>query len=76
MCGDIGLPGLDEVETEVAATIGGKDDSWRDEELDERWSICEEEIESESAALESRILWNRFNAAVVRLVEASAAAAS
>lgn len=76
VCGDIGLPGLDEVDTEVAGTIGGTDESWRDDELDERWSICEDEMDSERAALESRILWNRFRAAVVLLVDASAAAAS
>ena len=36
VCGDIGLPGEDDVETEVAATIGGTLDSCRLDELDER----------------------------------------
>ena len=75
MCGDIGLPGDEDVEAEVAATIGGTLDNWRLEELDERWSINDEDMDSDSTALESRIRWKRVNAAEVLLVEASIPAA-
>jgi hypothetical protein len=36
VCGETGLPGEDDVEMDVAATIGGTLDKCRLEELDER----------------------------------------
>lgn len=53
---------------DVPATMGGTPDSCLLEELDERWRCREDDIESESAALESRIRWNRDKAAVVAVV--------
>jgi hypothetical protein len=53
--GEVGLPGEDDVEAEVAATIGGTLESCRLEEVDDRCSINEEDIESDKAALESRM---------------------
>jgi hypothetical protein len=50
----MGLPGDDEVEAEVAATIGGTLESCLLEELEERCNDMD--IESDRAALESRIL--------------------
>ncbi len=61
------------MEIDVPATIGGTPDSCRLEEADDLCIIIDEDIESDSTALESRILWNRFNAAVVLLVFASTA---
>ena len=69
----MGFPGEDEVEIDVPATIGGTPESCRLEEADDLCNINDEDMESDNAALESRILWNRFNAAAVLLVEASAA---
>jgi hypothetical protein len=72
VCGDIGFPGEDDVDMDVPATIGGTLDNCRLDELDERWSINDDDMESERAALESLIRWNRFKAADVLLVLASA----
>ena len=65
------MPGDDDVEADVAATIGGTLDSCRLEELEDRCSDMD--MESDRAAFESRILWKRFKAAAVRRVDASAA---
>ena len=71
--GEIRSPGEVELDKDVAATMGGTLDSWRLEELDERWSMSDEDIESDSAALESRSRWNLDKAALVRFVDASTA---
>ena len=49
VCGEMGLPGEEEVETEAPARAGGTPESWRLEELDERWRTVEEDMESLSA---------------------------
>jgi hypothetical protein len=72
--GEMGLPGDEDVEAEVAATIGGTLESCLLEELEERCNDMD--IESDRAAFESRILWNRLRAAAVRRLDASAAEAS
>jgi hypothetical protein len=36
VCGDIGFPGDDDVDTDVPAIIGGMLESWRLEDVDER----------------------------------------
>jgi len=56
--------------------MGGTLESWRLEELEERWRRREEDIESDRAEVESRMRWNLDRAAVVRLIEASRAARS
>lgn len=76
VCGEIGLPGDEEVDMDVPAIIGGTLESCRLEELDERCSNIEEDMESDNAAFESRIRWNLDKAAVVRRVEASTDAES
>lgn len=76
VCGERGLPGDEDVEADVAATMGGTLESWREDELDERWSIRDEDRESDKAALESRIRWKRLRAAAVRRVLFSAEPAS
>ena len=48
MCGEIGFPGDEAVDTEVPAIIGGKLDNWRLEDEEERWSIIDDDIESDS----------------------------
>ena len=53
--GDMGLPGDEDVDMDVPAIIGGTLDSWRLEEVEERCSNIDEDIESDSAAFESRI---------------------
>jgi len=58
VCGDTGFPGEDETDIEVAATIGGTLDNCRLDELEERWSIAEEVIDSVNALFDSRIDWN------------------
>lgn len=58
---------------DVPATIGGTPDNCRLEEAEDLCNIREEDMESDSAALESRIRWNRLSAAAVLLVDASAA---
>ena len=71
VCGDMGFPGDEDVEREVAATMGGTLASCLLEELDDRCISCEDEIDSDKAALESRILWNLVRAALVLRVAAS-----
>jgi hypothetical protein len=55
VCGDTGLPGDDDVDMDVAATIGGTLDNCRLEELDERWRCNDEDMDSVNALLESRM---------------------
>jgi hypothetical protein len=50
VCGEIGLPGDEAVDTDVPAIIAGTLDSWRLEDDDDRCSIVEDDTESESAA--------------------------
>jgi hypothetical protein len=71
VCGDIGFPGDDAVDTDVPAIIGGTLDSWRLEDVDERWSIIEEERESDRAACESFRRWYLESWAVVLRMLAS-----
>lgn len=56
VCGEMGFPGDDEVDIEVPVTIGGTPDNWRLEEAEDFCIIKEDDRESDSAALESRIL--------------------
>ena len=70
----MGLPGDDEVDMDVPATIGGTPDSCRLEEPEDRCNINDDDMESDKAAFESLIRWKRCNAAAVLLVFASAAA--
>jgi hypothetical protein len=51
--GETGFPGDDDVEADVAATIGGTLESCRLEELEERCSDID--IDSDRAVFESRI---------------------
>lgn len=74
MWGEIGLPGDEEVEMDVPATMGGTPDSCRLEEPEDLCNIREEDMDSDSAALDSLIRWKRFRAAAVLRVDASAAA--
>ena len=62
------------MEIDVPVTIGGTPDSCRLEETDDLCIIIDEDMESDNTALESRILWNRFRAAVVLFVFTSTAA--
>lgn len=68
MWGEIGFPGDEAVEMEVPAAIGGIPESCLLDELDERCICTDEDIESDSAAFESRIRWNRVKAADVAVV--------
>lgn len=70
----MGFPGDDEVDMDVPVTIGGTPDSCRLEETEDLCSSIDDDMESDNATLESRILWNRFSWAAVLLVFASAAA--
>jgi hypothetical protein len=57
--GEMGFPGDDAVEIEVPEIIGGTPESCLLEEVDERCKCIDDDIESESAALESLMRWNR-----------------
>lgn len=57
----------------MPATIGGTPESCLLEELDERCKSKEDDIESERAALESLMRWNRVKAALVAVVRRAAA---
>lgn len=70
--GEIRSPGDEAIDVEVPATIGGTLDNCRLDELDDRWSIKDVDMESDNAAFESRMRWNLDNAAVVLRVDASA----
>lgn len=56
------------METEAPATIGGTPESCLLEALDERCRSRDDDIDSERAAFESRIRWNRVSAALVTVV--------
>lgn len=49
------MPGDDDVDIDVAATIGGTLDRCLLEELEERWRSIDEDIDSVKALLESRM---------------------
>ena len=68
VCGDIGFPGEEETDIELAATIGGTLDNWRLEEEDDRCRSVDDDIDSVKALLESRMDWNFDNCALVLLV--------
>lgn len=55
VCGEMGFPGLEDVENDAPAIIPGTLERCLLEELEERCSWTEEDMESESAALDSRI---------------------
>jgi hypothetical protein len=57
VCGEIGFPGEEDVEAEVPAIMGGRLPSWRLEDEEDRWSKSDDDNESESWALESRMRW-------------------
>ena len=67
MWGDMGFPGEEAVEMEVPATIGGTPDNCLLEEMEERCMCIDCDIESDNAALESRIPRKRARAAAVVL---------
>ena len=71
VCGEIGFPGDVETDMDVPATIAGKLDNFRLEEVEDCCSMSEDDIESDKAAFDSLIRWNLDKAALVRLVEAS-----
>jgi len=71
VCGDIGLPGEEDVDIEVAPTMAGTLDNCRLDEVDDRCKSVDEDIDSVRALLDSRIDWNFESWALVRLVEAS-----
>jgi hypothetical protein len=76
VCGEICFPGEEAVEVEVPVTIGGTLASCRlDDVVEDRLRKREDDMESDNAALESRIRRKRFKAAEVRRVAASTAAA-
>jgi hypothetical protein len=76
VCGEIGFPGDEDVETEVPGIIGGTAESWREDELDDLCRSNEDERESDRAAFDSRIRWYLESAAVVLRIEASREAES
>jgi hypothetical protein len=53
VCGEIGFPGDDAVEIEVPAIMAGTLDNCLLEEDEERWSMVEDDTESERAVCES-----------------------
>ncbi len=55
VCGEMGFPGDDDTDIEVAATIGGTLDSWRLEELEDLCKKFDEDIDSVKALFDSRI---------------------
>lgn len=76
VCGEMGLPGEDAVDTEVPAIIAGTLDRWRLEDDDERWSIVDEDTDSASPVCDSLIRWYFDNWAVVLCIVAVLAALS
>jgi hypothetical protein len=74
VCGEIGFPGDDAVDTEVPAIMAGTLERWRLEDEDDRCSIVDEVTESESAVCESLMRWYLFSWAVVLRMVASLAA--
>jgi hypothetical protein len=69
--GEIGFPGDDDADIEVAATIGGTLDKCRLEELDDRCRMFEDDIDSVNALFDSLIDWNLDSCALVLFVDAS-----
>jgi len=57
VCGEMGFPGEEAVETEVPAIMAGTLDNWRLEDEDERCSIIDEDTESDSAECDSFMRW-------------------
>jgi hypothetical protein len=55
VCGEIGFPGEEDADIEVAATIGGTLESCLLDELDERCNNRDEDMDSVKALLDSRI---------------------
>jgi hypothetical protein len=55
VCGEIGFPGDEDVDIEVAVTIGGTLDNCRLDELDDRYNSVDEDIDSVNALFDSRI---------------------
>jgi hypothetical protein len=76
VCGEIGFPGDDAVDIEVPAIMAGTLDKWRLDDEEERWSMVEDDTESESTACESLIRWYFPSWAVVFRIVASRAALS
>lgn len=71
MWGEIGFPGEDDVERDVPATMGGTLESCLLEDIEDRWRCRDEDIESDNAAFESLMRWNRDKAAEVFLLAAA-----
>lgn len=69
--GDIRSPGEDEFDIDVPDTMGGTLESCRLDELEDRCSISDDDMESVRAMLESRIRWNLDKAALVLRLAAS-----
>ena len=65
--GDIAFPGEEAVEADVPATIGGAPESCLLKELFDRCNTKDDDIESERAALDSRMRWKRVKAFVLRV---------
>lgn len=58
VCGDIGFPGDDDADIEVAATMAGTLESCRLDELNDRCNSVDEDIDSVNAWFDSLIVWN------------------
>lgn len=65
--GEMGFPGDEAVDMEVPEIIGGTPDSCLLEDVDERCKCIDDDIESDSAAFESRMRWKRARAAEVEV---------
>jgi hypothetical protein len=61
----MGFPGDEAVEIDVPEIIGGTPESCLLEDVEERCKCIDDDMESDSAALESRMRWNRARAAEV-----------
>ena len=48
-CGEMGFPGEEDTDTEVAAAIAGTLESWRLDELSDRCSRADDDIDSVKA---------------------------
>lgn len=55
MCGEIGFPGDEDTDIELAATIGGTLDNCRLDELEDRCSWVDDDIDSVKALFDSLI---------------------
>jgi hypothetical protein len=76
VCGEMGFPGDEAVDTEVPAIIGGTLDNWRLDEVDDLCKSMDDDTESESAAWDSLMRWYFESCAVVRRIDDSRAALS